>query len=1072
MQYENYHAHTCYSNFLTQLDSPVFIKDYAKYNSEHEMQTLCVCEHGNRSNAWEQLDFGLKYELKPIVAAEAYFVPDNNPELKDNRNYHLMIVCKNNRAFKPLNYIFSQANINGFYGKARIDWNLLETLNPNDYIITTACIGGLCRDENYLNYCKRMKNMFGNNFYLEIQHHLNQSQINHNKKILDVYNSLHIPLIFGTDSHYINKEDKILRDELLNSLPNSYSKGYDDEFELHIPTPDEAYNNFVQQNVFTRARIEEAMENTLQLREFEGFTFDKTRKFPIAKDKQNLTQEQRNYIYQKLVCDGYIKQFGMPNDEEKKELRKEMDVVINTGSADYFIGLHDMIKRGIELGGVLTTTSRGSACGFVSNAALGLTTINRLHVPVPIYPERFVTADKLKVAMPDIDSNITNVEAFEQAGREIFGEHSCYPMIAYGTNKTLSAFKMLARAKNIEPSIADEISKQISAYELEKKHAIENNEDDPEYDVDEDVLIENYIDKQYLDIIADSRNYQGIIVSSSLHPCAHLVYHSDLREDIGVVSLKPKTGSKERQLCLYIDGITADNYGYCKSDLLRVTVVKLIRRTFDRIGFPVMTADELIKATENDKRVWDMYANGFTQGLNQCERPKTTERCMTFKPKNIVELCAFVAAIRPGAKSMVDDYVHRKLHTYNIPALDNLLRINGATGNTGKSSFLFYDEQILILGQAAGIEPSRSYSLLKHIKKKHHDQVAAFKDDFIPGFMKYLKEQQKISDEFAKETAEKIWTIIINSASYLFNCSHSYAVGLDSLYGAYLKCYYPFEFYLEMLKHCTEKCDKDKIALIIAEMKKYKGIQLNVGKFGDDNRDWSCDKDANTISQSLSSIKHVSQNVANELYAMKDINFNTFVDYLLYCLDNDSVINKTQRDILIDLGYFSVFGGAKKLHAIVDEFTAGKNRITKTLSGKGREKRLPELYKFESGVPDEDISLEERLLCEAENIGMCISTDLEHVDDEYVVLDVDDKYSPKITMYNIARGTKGTVKCKKTEYVWNKIQPNTILKLISGAKKPVYSYADGKKTKIDGKTEYWMSSWKTIYPEQNAQEAL
>lgn len=117
--------------------------------------------------------------------------------------------------------------------------------------------------------------------------------------------------------------------------------------------------------------------------------------------------------------------------------------------------------------------------------------------------------------MPDIDSNVTNVEAFEKAGKEIFGQYGCLPMIAYGKTKTLSAFKMLARARNLDFEISNEVSKQISVYELDKKHAIENNQDDPDYDVDEDIDIQDYVEQKYLNLIQDSKQYQGIIVSIS-----------------------------------------------------------------------------------------------------------------------------------------------------------------------------------------------------------------------------------------------------------------------------------------------------------------------------------------------------------------------------------------------------------------------------------------------------------------------------------------------------------------------------------------------------------------------------
>lgn len=343
----------------------------------------------------------------------------------------------------------------------------------------------------------------------------------------------------------------------------------------------------------------------------------------------------------------------------------------------------------------------------------------------------------------------------------MFGEYGCLPLVAYGKTKTSSAFKLLARARDLDFEIANTISKQIQVYELDKKHAIENNADDPDYNVDDDIILEDYIDPQYLPLVNESKKYQGIILNISPHPCAHLTYHKDMREEIGLIRVKDK-------LCLFIDGVTADKLGYVKSDLLRVDVVKVIADSFKAAGLPVMSVDELLNAIKTDNAVWDLYANGWTQGLNQCERPASTEKIKTFKPKNIVELCAFVAAIRPGFKSMLQTFITRTPFQYHINALDELLRIDGMTGNSAISSFLLFDEQILKLMIAGGIPAAEAYATIKHIKKKHREQVLAEKEKFLAGFSAYLQEKENADPSLATDVSEKVWKIIEDSSSYLF----------------------------------------------------------------------------------------------------------------------------------------------------------------------------------------------------------------------------------------------------------------------------------------------------------------
>lgn len=1057
--YYPYHVHSNYSNMLTQPDSTMSIMDYAKEFKRRNVPVLCITEHGNRSNVWEQAEIASKmsdenFKMKPIAGAEVYFVPDRNPELKDGRNFHLVLLAKNNDGLRQMNAILSEANISGFHGKARVDFELLSRLDYRNFMVTTACVGGPLSDEHGVKYCNQLHEIFRENFFLEVQHHPQQIQVEHNFKILQLYKRYGWPLIYGTDSHYIKREDAILRKELL--LSSGIKNGYEDEFDLYLPTPQEAFDCFTKHHVLSKAQIEEAFENTLQLADFEGVSFTKERKFPIS--RPDLTMQQRNKLYQHMVCDGYIKRAGMPSKEEAAELHAEMNTILETGSADYFIGLHDMLEEGVRLGGQLTTTSRGSACGFATNFALGFTSINRLKTPVKMYPERFISREKLlSGSMPDIDSNIANVEAFEEAGRRIFGQHSCYPMVAYGKTKSLSAFKMLARARELDFETSNAVSKQISVYELDRKHAIENNQDDPDYDVDDDVDIMDYVDKQYVPLIKDSKQYQNIITSVSPHPCAHLVYHKDLREEIGVISLKAKTGNKERQLCLLIDGATADSYGYVKSDLLRVDVVKIINETFKAVGKPVLTADELVEAVKDDPRIWDLYAKGFTLGLNQCEKPKTTERVMRFRPKNTVELAAFIAAIRPGAKSLVDGFVARQFHNYGIPAMDEMLKLHGACGVTGESSFLFYDEQVMTLAKSAGIPPADANALIKAIKKKKLEQVAAYKERFIPGFIKYLHEEQGTEEELAQKTADDVWTVILNSASYLFNASHAYAMCLDSLYGAYLKLHYPYEFYKIMLKLYSEKGNKEKISQIIQEMNNYAGIKMLPGKFGQDNRDWYIDKEAHTISQSLSSIKYVSKSAADDLYEANAEQFTTFTDVLRHFQMN-TCLNARQIKTLIYVGYFSEFGKNGKLLAVFDQFFEGKNKLTKTI--KSYEKRLTANRLFESEQPDESLSVVETIKNENDLLGLCLSTDASLPDNLYFIEEIDDKYSIKLKLYSVARGTSGSMKVSKRNYDPETLSQGNVIFMDEWKRRQRSIFKDGKRLPIRDEYDLWLEKYR------------
>lgn len=1036
------------------------IEDYAKVFRQRGHQVLCISEHGNRSNVYQQFDLANKYSddtfrMTPIAAAEVYYVPDRSQNQKDDRHFHLVLIAKDMIGLRQLNLAISEANMTGFYRYARVDLDILSRLDPRHFLCTTACVGGIMKDEKAEYLACQLHEIFRDNFRLEIQHHPQAIQVETNQKILSLYKKHKWPLIYGTDSHYINHEDALLRKELL--LSSGINNAYEDEFDLYLPTGEEAYQLLRKQGVFTPAQIEEAMENTQELRSFEGVSFDTAKKIPCS--RKDLTLEQRNHLYKKECCDGYIAKAGMPTKEEAKALHEEMDAVADTGTADYFICMKDIVDKGLQYGGVLTTTGRGSGVSFATNYALGFTSINRLKCPVKLYPERFISKERLQSgALPDLDLNMANVPAFERAGKEILGEYGCLPMIAYGTAKTLSAFKLLARARNLDFDTSNEVSKQIQKYENDVKHAKENNQDDPDYDVDDDIQIEDYVEEKYLQLIEDSKQYKGIVTNLSPHPCAHLLQDKDIREEIGVIRVKAKSGNKEAVYAAYIDGATADAFGYLKADYLRVDVVKTIANTFERCGLPVMSVDELLEKVKNDEAVWKLYANGFTMGLNQCEKEKTTERVMRYKPKNIVELAAFVAAVRPGFKSMLETYVSRTRFAYDIPSLDALQQTRDIP-----DSFLMFDEQILTILQSAGIPAADAYVCIKAIKKKKADKVASFRQRFEEGFTARLKEREGASDEAAREVVDKIWTIVNDAASYMFCAAHAFSMACDSLYAAWQKVHYTYEFYTSMLKLYDEKGNKDKIALIIAEMKRYQGIRLTPGRFGQDNRDWLIDKEQHSISQSLSAIKYVSKQAAEDLYQVGQQPYDTFTD-ILRTLQMDTCLNTRQIGVLTSLGYFNQFGGNAKLLHLEQEYFEGKSKLTKTLVPKSVEKRMAINRELETSILDEKLPIVQQQALENEYIGLCLTADPEAQADMFYVLDVDDKYGVKTKLYSVQRGTTGTMRLRKSDYAYTPFKPGDCIHVIAGESRPRYSFGGGSR-KPTGEKDYWITCY-TCQPQK------
>lgn len=1046
-------------------DSVATNADYAKRAVELGQEVLSSCEHGTAGNYREVYDLAKQYGLRWRYVAEAYFVKDRIAEdadgRRDRKNCHIILAAKTLKGIGDLNEILSEANISGYYYRPRVDMELLMRLDPRDVFVTTACIAGVWmydytadKDAGTWKFdfkesddiVLQLATHFKDSFMLEVQYHDTDKQKAVNAHILELYRKHGIPIIAGMDSHYIYQEDGELRQMRLDANHIQYED--EEGWYLDYPSEEEAYRRFETQGVLSASQIKEAMENTNIFLTFEDVEFDKSKKLPTIYPE--LTQEERNEKYRQLVTskwEEYKKQVPPERwPEYEAAIEYEVNTITSTNTSDYFLLDYEWIKHAKEIGGRMTFTGRGSGPSYFTNTLLGFSSIDRLALPITMYPDRFISADRLAAgSLPDLDTNIANVDVFAQAQEDIVGEWHACPMVAFGTLKRLSAWKMYCRASNVPFEIANDLSEKLKAYELDVKHADEDER--------EEIDVLSYVPEQYHEYLKQSEKYLGMIDSISPHPCAYLICQNDIRREVGIFRINSKTGKKKVVYAAFIDGATADAYGYLKNDLLSVDVVKVNADIYDRIGIPQPTVPELLRLTENDQDTWDLYAKGYTLGLNQAEKEKSTEKVMRYKPHNISELSAFVAGIRPAFQSMIGKLLNRESFSYEIPALDHLLQTKELP-----QSFILYQEQMMKVLQWAGFAAPESYAAIKAIAKKHPEKVLPLKERFLDGFTKRLIDEEKISPSVASETSDKVWTIISDACGYGFNSSHSTAVALDSLYTAWAKAHYPYETYVSLLSNYAEKGDKDRIAKAKVEMKKAFGIRIAPCRFRQDNRSFFIDKDAHTISDALTSVKHISSRVANALYSMRNNNYDCAVD-LFYDMENNPAFTSQTIAILIQMGYFAEFGSAGKLLKLYAEFRDGENRFSKTHVKATQEKRLDALRFTEATMDEEEIPLEQQMAFEVEHYGVPLSVFPEEVG-AFTVLEVDDKYSPKIKLYNIAKGTVGLMKVRKPLYNSNPVKPGDVIDLILWERKPAYQYVDGKRTPKVGVYDLWINAYK------------
>ena len=485
---------------------------------------------------------------------------------------------------------------------------------------------------------------------------------------------------------------------------------------------------------------------------------------------------------------------------------------------------------------------------------------------------------------------------------------------------------------------------------------------------------------------------------------------------------------------------------------LQVLVVKLNADIYRRIGIPQPSVPELLEMTNGDSATWDMYAKGLTLGLNQAEKEKSTEKVMRYKPRNISELSAFVAGIRPAFQSMINKLLNRETFSYGIPALDHLLQTKELP-----QSFILYQEQMMKVLQWAGFSAPDSYAAIKAIAKKHPEKVLPLKEKFLKGFSERLINEEGVAPDSASETTDKVWTIISDACSYGFNSSHSISVALDSLYTAWAKAHYPYETYVSLLSNYAEKKDKERIAKAKEEMLKGFGIRVVPCKFRQDNRSYYVDKVAHTISDALTSVKGISASAAAKLYQMRNNRYDTAVD-LFYDLEVNTSINSAVVKTLIQMGYFEEFGSAGKLLKLYEEFRDGESKFSKTHIKATQEKRLDALRQIEHKLPECIIPIPDQMKFEVEYFGTPLTT---YPDKSgcFAVLEIDDRYSPKIKMYNIAKGTVGVMKMKKSLYAKKPVDVGSVIRLIGWKRKAAYQYVDGKQTVKPGVYDLWIDDY-------------
>lgn len=885
-RYNNYHKHSHYSSLFGGVgDSNVKQKEYIDRCLELGHTNFFTTEHGVFGDIFEAYDLCQNNNLRCLPGLEGYIVVDNNPELKDKSNYHIMIIPRTDKARKKCNYYNSLAQINGFYYKPRWSLEYLLQFDKDDLFITTACCAGTLRDQDGIEkILMPLINHFGENVLLEVQNHAFDIQRDINKKAVALSESMGLKLIAANDSHYIypwqakERHDLMVGKRQLDGKPDAYFVA-EDEFVLDFPDYDTLFERFEKQGVLTEQQIEDSISNTLLFDDVEEIQLDYEIKMPNIypdvplNDRMKMLEDLVWKKFEEIKIKEHISDEDLPKyiDGINYELQIIRDTNEQIHTCDYFL----FNTRNVDLAvnkynGILTRGGRGSCASFYTNKLLGMTQLDRFKINLPIFPDRFASTARLldNRALPDIDFNVEAQEPFVKASKELLGDNGCFPMVAYGTMQEGEAFRNVCRSHGLQFDEFNDVAKNLDQYRDDKK---------------------------WKPLIDEAQHYIGTIVSASVHPCAHVLSDKDLLYEYGVARFGDF-------ICVMITSGEADQFKVLKNDYLIVSVWKLIHETFEEIGIPIIDAHDLLDSIKDDQRVWDLFSNGITCTLNQVDSDNGMQQAKRYGIKSFEDGALIAAAIRPSFDAWRPKFLNHENYSTGSKDLDEVLKQT--------QHYILFQENLMQYFDWLGVTPAESIGLIKKISKKKIKP-----EDFE-------KLAERLKTNWIKQTGtekmfEETWEMIQGCMAYGFASPHAAATSLDMCYGAYLKVNYPYEYMTVCLNNYSD--DAERTAKLKNELE-YFGIKLSNIKFGMSRAKYSYNKEKHLIIKGIGSIKFLNEAVAEELYTLSQGRvYSNFIDLLVDITEKTSC-NSRQLDILIKLDYFSDFGEANELLYIVDRF--------------------------------------------------------------------------------------------------------------------------------------------------------
>jgi DNA polymerase-3 subunit alpha len=848
MSYVGLHVHTHYS----LMDGVATPEEYVNRAVELGMPAIAITDHGTLSGHRELHRIAKAKGIKPILGIEGYMTTNrfdnrakaDRPDPLDMNYHHIVLLAKNQKGLENLNKINEIAWTEGFFSKPRFDFEILSKYKEG-IIVTSACLSGWIAKAVELGelavakkHISWFKNEFGDDYYIEVMPH-NSPEVN--KGIIELADAMEVKIVVTPDCHHLDESQKEIQELML--ILNTHAKlqkdvNYDKSlkhkdmmdrldylygkdrqmsfrsFDIHLLSYDEMRNAMLNQGI----KREDMYINTIEIA-------DKVEDYDI-KDGLNLLPVQYKNPSEELktlALEG-LKERGLhKNQEYLDRLDEELKIIHEKNFDPYFLVVRSMIawakKEGIMVG-----PGRGSSAGSLLCYSLGITDIDPIKHGLLFF--RFINPERND--FPDIDTDIQDSRRDDVKDYLVRQYRHVASIATFLEFKDKGVVRDVARALNIPLTDVNKVLKLVDTWD--------------EYCSSKTT---QWFRDKYPEVERFGEQLRGRIRGTGIH-AAGVVTSKDPIFRYAPLETRSSPGSDDRIPVVAVDMEEAERIGLIKIDALGLKTLSVLKDTLSIIEEREGTKINLLDIDMNDKNVYQMLSDGYTKGVFQCEATPYTNLLIKMGVKNLSELAASNALVRPGAMNTIGkDYIERKHGRQNVNYLHQIMK--EFTEDT--YGCILYQEQVMqACVYLGGMSMSEADKVRKIIgKKKDAKEFNEFQDRFVNGASKYI----------SPNDALELWHDFEAHAGYSFNKSHAVAYSTLSYWTAWLKYHYPLEFMYSLLKN--EK-DKDARTEYLIEAKRM-GISIKLPHINDSDIDFKIE--GKGIRFGLSAIKFISDKIAD-----------------------------------------------------------------------------------------------------------------------------------------------------------------------------------------------------------------